>query len=146
MMKLPNDFKELLRIFNAHEVRYLVVGGYAVVYYGYVRATDDLDIWVANGEADIAKVRLSLNEFGFPESDIRHIDFKKPDHIVRMGVPPFRIELLTGVSGLVFEKVYQKRETIRIDGVELSLIDLENLKINKKASGRHKDLDDLENI
>ncbi len=146
MMTLPKDFKELLSIFNAHEVRYLVVGGYAVAYYGYVRATNDLDIWIDNEDSNIEKVIRSLIEFGFPEKDLKAETFSRNDQIIRMGVPPFRIELLTSVSGIVFSSVYPHRVSANLDGISVSLIDLKNLKINKQASGRHKDLDDLENL
>ncbi|MBN2352249.1 MAG: hypothetical protein JXD23_06720 [Spirochaetales bacterium] len=146
MMTLPKDFKELLSIFNANDVHYLVVGGYAVAYFGYVRATNDLDIWIDNCASNVEKVIRCLVEFGFPERDLHAEAFTQKDNIIRMGVPPFRIEILTSVSGLTFAAVYPHRVIAKISDIEILFIDVKHLKINKKASGRHKDLDDLENL
>jgi predicted nucleotidyltransferase len=146
MMKLPKDFKELLNIFNEREVQYMVVGGYAVVYYGYVRATDDINIWINNDDKNVQKVIQGLGEFGFPADELKQVEFEKDNQIIRMGIPPFCIELLTGVSGLSFSETYSDRVTAYIDDIKIHLINLEHLKANKKASGRHKDLDDLENL
>jgi predicted nucleotidyltransferase len=146
MMTLPKDFRELLSIFAAHEVQYLIVGGYAVAYYGYVRATNDLDIWISTDGANAEKVVRSLIEFGFSEQDLDVETFTRNDQVIRMGMPPFRIELLTSVSGLDFSSVYSHRVAVNIEGLSVSFIDLENLKINKRTAGRHKDLDDLENL
>lgn len=145
-MKLPKDFKELLNIFNDNHVEYLIVGGYAVAYYGYVRATNDIDIWISNEKSNIQRVIKSLMDFGFPKGELKPDAFEKNDRIIRMGVPPFRIELLTGVSGLNFKETFPTRKIVQIDDIDISIIDLEHLKINKKAAGRYKDLDDLENI
>jgi predicted nucleotidyltransferase len=146
MMTLPKDFRELLSIFAAHEVQYLIVGGYAVAYYGYVRATNDLEIWISTDGANAEKVVRSLIEFGFSEQDLDVETFTRNDQVIRMGMPPFRIELLTSVSGLDFSSVYSHRVAVNIEGLSVSFIDLENLKINKRTAGRHKDLDDLENL
>ena len=133
-------------IFNENKVEYLVVGGYAVAHYGYVRATNDIDIWVNNDIENVSKIIKSLVKFGFSEKDLDKDIFTKDDQIIRMGVPPFRIELLTGVSGINFNETYPDKNIITIDDISISIIDLKNLKKNKKASGRHKDLDDLENL
>ncbi|MCC6444231.1 MAG: nucleotidyltransferase [Armatimonadetes bacterium] len=143
---LPNDFKEFLRLMNTHDVRYLLVGGYAVGYYGYPRATADMDLWVAVGPENAKKLVAVLREFGFASPEVTEAIFLTENRIIRMGMPPVRIELLTTISGVDFEECYRSRAADDLDGVEVSIISLEHLKINKKASGRHKDLDDLENL
>jgi predicted nucleotidyltransferase len=144
MILLPPDFREFLQLLNSHEVRYLLVGGYAVGYYGYPRATADMDIWVATDSENVERVIAALAEFGFAE--VKSELFAKEQQVLRMGVPPLRIELLTGVSGVEFEDCYSQRAVVNLGGVEVSLISLEDLKTNKAASGRYKDLNDLEHL
>jgi hypothetical protein len=144
MIRLPNDFKDFLKLLNANEVEYLVVGGYAVGYYGNPRSTGDLDIWVAVGPRNIQRLLGVLQEFGFSKDSLPSDLFQSPDQVIRMGMPPIRIEILTSISGVEFEDCYASRNTDTIDGVRVNLIDLENLKKNKRAAGRHKDLGDLE--
>jgi predicted nucleotidyltransferase len=141
---LPPDFREFLQLLNSHEVRYLLVGGYAVGLYGYPRATADMDIWVATDAKNVESMLAALEEFGF--AGVAPEVFAKEKQVLRMGVPPLRIELLTGVSGVEFENCYSQRMLLNLGGVEVSLIGLEDLKVNKAASGRHKDLNDLEHL
>lgn len=145
-IELPPDFKEFLRLLNAHQVEYLLIGGYAVGYYGYPRATNDLDIWIAVHPANANKMVLALKEFGFDLPELHPDIFAREDQIVRMGVPPMRIEVATGISGVTFQECYSQRVIDHIEDIEVSLISLSHLKTNKKASGRHKDLDDLEHL
>jgi predicted nucleotidyltransferase len=144
MILLPPDFREFLQLLNSHKVRYLLVGGYAVGYYGYPRATADMDVWMATDVENVGKVLAVLAEFGFAEIDPEL--FAKEKQVLRMGVPPLRIELLTGVSGVEFEDCYSQRTLVKLGEVEVSLISLEDLKTNKAASGRYKDLNDLEHL
>lgn len=143
MILLPPDFREFLQLLNSHKVKYLLVGGYAVGYYGYPRATADMDIWVATDAENVEKVLTALAEFGFTEVDPKL--FAKEKQVLRMGVPPLRIELLTGISGAEFDDCYSRRAVVNL-GVEVNLISLEDLKTNKAASGRYKDLNDLEHL
>jgi hypothetical protein len=124
----------------------LLIGGYAVGYYGYPRATADMDIWIATQPKNAEKVVQVLQEFGFGVEGLTPALFLKAEQIIRMGVPPIRIEILTTISGVSFEKCYAARKIDVLDGVEVALISLEHLKINKKASGRYKDLNDLEQL
>ena len=144
MILLPPDFKEFLQLLNSHKVEYLLVGGYAVGYYGYPRATADMDIWIHATPENAERLVNVLTEFGF--SDISTEIFLKESQVIRMGVPPLRIEVLTSISGVNFSECYLERSTVSIDEIEISLISLEHLKANKKASGRYKDLDDLEHL
>ncbi len=143
---LPNDFSEFLKLLNKHRVRYLLVGGYAVAYHGYVRATADLDIWVEQSTENADAIVVCLTEFGFTVEKLEPGLFLVSDRVVRMGLPPFRIELLTSVSGLEFQDSYDQRIEENWSDTIISIIDLASLKVNKKAAGRHQDLDDLENL
>ena len=145
-MKLPSDFKEFLKLLNASKVEYLLIGGYAVGYYGYPRATADLDIWVAANTANADRVVAALKQFGFDSADLSPGLFLKEWQIVRMGLPPVRIELATTISGVDFKDCFAHRVVAELDGVQTNLIGLNHLKMNKKASGRHQDIADLEHL
>jgi hypothetical protein len=144
--RLPRDFKEFLKLLNANKVEYLLIGGYAVGYYGYPRATADMDIWIAMNPANADRIVAALKEFGFNSPDLSPNLFLKEKQIIRMGVPPFRIELATTISGVGFDECYKKRVVAELDGVQTNLISLPHLKANKKASARHQDIADLEHL
>jgi hypothetical protein len=143
---LPNDFKEFLRLLNAHQVEYLLIGGYAVGYHGYPRATADMDIWIAINPVNSEKIVTVLKEFGFNVAGLSAELFLKEWQIVRLGLPPIRIEITTSISGVNFSECFQNKIEDELDGVRINLISLDYLKINKKASGRHQDLADLEKL
>ncbi len=143
---LPDDFKEFLRLLNDHGVDYLLIGGYAVGYHGYPRTTADIDIWVAMRIENARKLVDVFHQFGMLSDEIRVELFMQPGDIVRMGLPPMRIEILNDIDGVDFEESYSRCEQVKIDGVSVKLISLDDLRQNKLASGRHKDLDDLEHL
>lgn len=143
---LPSDFKEFLRLLNASTVEYLVIGGYAVGYYGYARATADIDVWVAVNPETAGRLVDVLKQFGFDLPELQPAIFLRPDMFVRMGMPPFRIEISTGISGVDFDACFARRVIGRLDGIDVNLISLEDLIANKKASGRPKDIDDVEHL
>jgi len=145
-IKLPPDFKEFLKLLNDKGVEYLLIGGYAVGYHGYPRATNDIDIWIAIDEKNAERVVKALREFGFDLPELTPELFLEKNQIVRMGVPPIRIEINTGISGVEFQECYPERVTDKLDDIWVHIISLHHLKINKQASGRHKDLNDLENL
>jgi predicted nucleotidyltransferase len=145
-INLPPDFREFLRLLNEHQVEYLLIGGYAVAYHGYPRATADMDIWVAVHPHNAEKVVAALKAFGFDVPGLSAALFLKEAQIIRMGMPPVRIEIATGISGVQFDECYAARVADELDGVQVNLIDLAHLKLNKRAAGRHKDLNDLENL
>jgi len=145
-VNLPPDFKEFLKLLSDHEVAYLLVGGYAVAYHGYPRATADMDIWVGIHPHNAQRLVDAIKAFGFDMPELSSDVFLKEDRIIRMGVPPIRIEIVTSASGVDFEQCYAARVVDELDGVAVNLINLEHLKINKKAAGRHRDLDDLDNL
>jgi hypothetical protein len=135
-----------LKLLNSHQVEYLLIGGYAVGYHGYPQSTGDMDLWVAVHQANANRIVAALQEFGFDLPDLSADLFLKEHQVVRMGMPPLRIELLTSISGVDFPDCYSQRITDEIDGVEAQIISLLHLKQNKQASGRHRDLDDLEHL
>ncbi|HDH57246.1 MAG TPA: hypothetical protein ENF16_01415 [Bacteroidetes bacterium] len=145
-INLPSDFKEFLKLLREHRVEYLVIGGYAVAYHGYPRTTADIDVWVARKPENSKRIVAALEEFGFDLPELSVDLFLKENQIIRMGVPPVRIEIWTSISGVEFDECYSRRVTDVFDDIEIDFISLDHLKINKKASGRHKDLDDLENL
>lgn len=144
--ELPPDFKEFLRLLDKHKVEYLLIGGHAVAYHGYPRATQDMDIWIAIRPDNAERMIAALREFGFDMPQLSAGLFLQDKSMVRMGIPPVRIEITTTISGVDFAECYAERIVDTIDGVKVNVISLRHLRANKKASGRHKDLDDLEHL
>lgn len=144
--ELPKDFKEFLNLLRSRGVRYLLIGGYAVGYHGYPRATGDMDIWVAVSPENADRAVETCREFGFSTPDLGPDLFLREWGVVRMGHPPLRIEILTSISGVSFDECYERRVDATLDGVDVSVISLADLKANKQASGRYKDLMDLEHL
>ncbi len=145
-IRLPTEFKEFLQLLNARKVDYLLVGGYPVSYYGYPRATADIDIWIRVSKTNATRLSKALVDYGFDAANVRPKTFHRRGPMFRIGVPPLRIEILTSISGLTFGACYSRRITAEIDGIAVNVISLTDLKKNKRASGRLKDLDDLENL
>lgn len=145
-IELHPDFKDFLKLLNSNHVRYLLIGGYAVGYHGYPRATADMDIWIDVDESNANNMLQAFRDFGFPSDRIEKEMFLERNKIIRMGAPPVRIELFTSVSGVDFDECFRDRITIEVDSIPVNLLSLRMLKENKKASGRLKDLDDLEHL
>ena len=145
MTTLPKDFKEFIELLNKNNVRYIVIGGYAVVYHGYVRSTNDIDIWIDLRKDNIKKVIKVLDEFGFSSLNINEAAFS-PNQIIQLGYPPNRIDLITTPAGIDFETCYKSKEQVTIDHIAVNIIDLENLIKAKKASNRTRDLADIEEL
>ncbi len=143
---LARDFKEFLKSLNSNNVEYLLIGGYAVAFYGHVRATNDLGIWVNMNPENAVKSIRALRQFGFVTEALTPDLFLVPNNMVRMGVPPMRSEILTSVSGVEFESCYAERQMAQIEDLAVPVIGLPRLRQNKAASARAKDLADLENL
>jgi hypothetical protein len=144
---LSRDFKEFVALLNAHSAEYLVVGGYAMAVYGRPRQTGDLDIWLKRSHENAERVMAALQDFGFGGLGLSAHDFEQPDQVVQLGYPPFRIDLLTDIDGVTFEAAWPARFEYQLDsGLRIPFIGLETLKENKRASGRPRDIDDLENL
>jgi predicted nucleotidyltransferase len=133
-----------LRLLNAHEVRYLVVGGYAVAVHGHPRYTGDLDIFVEAAPDNGAALVTVYREFGFDPPGLAPELFTLPDNVVRLGVEPVRLEVMTSISGVSFADAYPRRVEVLIDGIPVQFISYEDLIRNKTATGRGKDRVDVE--
>ena len=142
---LNRDFKEFAELLNARGVDYLVVGGYALAAHGHPRYTGDIDFWVRPAPENIARLLNALNDFGFGSLGLGTGDFDN-DTVVQLGQPPRRIDLLTAIDGVEFETCFARREQVELAGVRLNIIGLEDFKLNKQASGRLKDLADLDSL
>lgn len=140
---MNSDFKDLLRLFNARSVRYLIVGGYAVMKYTEPRYTKDLDIWIECSSVNALAVFEALREFGAPLRDIRHEDFAVEGVIYQMGRPPVRVDVLTSLEGVRFDEAWSSRVVSDLGGVAAQIISREDLITNKRAVGRPQDLLDV---
>jgi len=143
---IPQDFKDFLKLLEDEKVEYLLIGGYAVGYYGYPRSTADMDVWIAVNPDNAKKIVIALERFGMTMPELTIDLFMEKGKIIRIGVPPMRIEIQTDISGVEFASCFSRRQRADIGGIEVNLIHLEDLKINKRESGRHKDLEDLEHL
>lgn len=145
-MNIHDDFEEFLRLLNSESVDYVIVGGYAVAYHGYIRTTQDLDILFANNKDNIEKICRAMIHFGFTEQAFDATDFSEPGSIIRMGVPPVRIELINEISGVTFDEVWITKVTGKYGTVSVFYIGKQELLKNKKAAGRPKDVADIDEL
>ncbi|MGC1379372.1 MAG: DUF6036 family nucleotidyltransferase [Anaerolineales bacterium] len=143
---LNQDFKEFFESLNANQVRYLVIGGYAVAFHGHPRYTKDIDVWIEMSAENADRIIKALSDFGFGSLDFKPDDFLKPDQIIQLGYEPDRIDILTTIPGVNFAECHPKHIMVTANGVEITVIDLENLIRSKKASGRLQDLADVEDL
>lgn len=140
MIELPSDFSALLAEFAASEVDYLLVGGYAVMAHGFTRATEGFDLWVRPSLENARRVWSTLQRFGAPTADWALSDFHTPGQVMYFGRKPFRIDLLTTISGADFKQAWENRHEVVMDGLAVPVIGRAELIANKRASGRDKDL------
>ena len=142
------DFQDFIRALNEAKVRYVLVGGYAVILHGYNRTTGDLDIWLERTEENYTRLVSALRIFNMPVFDMSLENFLNTSQydVFTFGVPPVSIDIMLNVKGLDFKEALSLAEWKVIDDVNVNLIDLQSLIKAKKASGRHRDLDDIENI
>jgi len=145
-MELDKDFKEFLSLLNKHQVEYLVVGGYAVAFHGYPRYTGDLDIWVKKTNANGEKLIKAIEDFGFETEELQHKDFENEILSFYLGAPPIQLNIINQISGVQFDACYPHKNQLEIDSIFINYISKNDLIKNKRASGRHRDLDDIENL
>lgn len=143
-MDLNPDFRDMLYALNVADADFLVVGAYAVAAHGHPRATGDLDIWVRADVDNASKVVAALSAFGAPMDQISEEDFASPSIVFQIGVPPGRIDILTDLSGVDFGTAWDSRISITIDDITFPVLGRADLVANKRASGRPKDLADLD--
>jgi len=143
MRFLTKDFVEFIECCAARDVRFLIVGGYALAAHGYPRATKDLDVWVWIDDDNADRLVEALRDFGFGETGLTAADFLDPEVVVQLGYPPLRIDLLTSASGLDFEACWERRLDVGVGSVSAGIVSLDDLVANKRASGRPQDLVDI---
>lgn len=140
------DLKELLNLFRKYNVKYLVVGGYAVMRYTEPRFTKDLDLLISVEIKNATAVYNALKEFGAPLSGLTVKDFSQEGYFYQMGRPPMRVDIMMSIPGVKFDDAWSQHERLTIDGIEMNFISKEDLIASKKASGRSQDLIDVETL
>ena len=144
---LSEDFRDFLKCLNDAGVDYLLIGGHAVAFHGYVRPTTDMDIWIALDKSNAEKAVDAIRAFfGTALDGLSPEWFLDPEHVSRFGSRPNMVEILTQIDGGEFAEAFKRRVQVEMDGVPTNMIALEDLKQNKRASGRNKDLADLDNL
>ena len=141
---MNQDFLDLLRAFIDHNVRFLIVGAYALAVHGRPRATGDLDVWVDATPENAARVLSALEQFGAPTAQVSAEDFSRPGSVFQMGLPPVRIDVLTELTGLTFSEAWSSRTQAAFGPVVADVIGREAFIRNKRATGRARDLGDIE--
>ncbi|MGD0653086.1 MAG: hypothetical protein ABSA16_01965 [Thermoguttaceae bacterium] len=145
-IQLPPDFKDFLKLLNEEKVEYLLVGGYAVGFHGYPRATKDMDIWVAVNPENAERLVRVFHRFGFSPKSISPTSFLNEKKVIEIGIDPVRIDVIMSISGVSFSECYAQKVDFVYEGININLINLEHLKINKRATGRLRDLADVEEL
>ena len=143
-MFVNSDFNDLLRIFNDHNVRYMVIGGYAVVQYAEPRFTKDLDVLISTDTKNAEAVYNALKEFGAPLAGLTPKDFSEEGFFFQMGVPPIRVDVLMGIPGINFDDCWDRRVEVDFDGLNVIFISKQDLIYSKRAAGRPQDLIDAD--
>ena len=145
-MKLNRDFSEFLRSLGDHDVRYLIIGGYALAAHGHPRYTKDLDVWIWPDLTNAQRLIEALSAFGFGSIGLEVEDFTDPEIVIQLGREPSRIDLLTFATGLDFENAFDNRLMVNLDGVNVPFLSAEDLRTNKLATGRLRDLADADDL
>ena len=143
-MFVNSDFSDLLRLFNANQVKYLVIGGYALIQYAEPRYTKDLDLWINADASNARAVHRALREFGAPLAELSEADFAQEGYFYQMGVPPVRVDILMGIPGVAFDEAWPRRMEVDFDGLLVPFIARQDLIAAKRAAGRPQDLLDVE--
>lgn len=146
MSKTPRDFLELFQYLNAYNVEYLVVGGYALMYYGYPVNLDDLDLFISPDPKNIQKLLQALNDFGFSDLGLSIQDFSDPDKLVSLGYPPEQLDIVSTISSVSWKEAWEQRITGTFWGVPVQIISKDLLIKNKRARGRPQDIRHAETL
>lgn len=144
MIQLPPEFKKLLKSLNSNGVEYLIIGGYAVIFHGYVRTTGDLDVWIRATPDNARRTVEAIRAIGYHPPGLKPELLLRPGGVLRIGSEPFRFDIVNEIDGVHFDECFPRRLLPEVDGITLSLIALADLKANKAASGRNKDRADLD--
>jgi len=143
-MSLQKDLREFIELLNALDVRFVIVGAFAVAYHGYFRYTSDIDLFIDRSEENAKRIQSALKQFGFGDLSLTKQDFTQEDQVIQLGVAPNRLDLMTFLSGVTFDEAWASREYGNLDGLNVPFISREMLKRNKITCGRLQDLADVE--
>lgn len=143
---MEKKYLDFVRLLNEEKIEYLVIGGYAVIAHGYVRATTDLDLLIAASSENADRMLTALLRFGFGSYDFEASDFTQKPNMVSFDLRGGKIEILTETLGITFDEAYENRLTVEYEGELVNFLNLNELLKNKRAVGRLKDLADLENL
>jgi predicted nucleotidyltransferase len=144
MQRLAQDWREFIELLNLHQVKYLVVGGFAVGYHGYPRTTGDIDFFVEVSADNAHRIKSAIDAFGFGSLGLTSEDFQQENRIIQLGYPPNRIDIITSISGVTFAQAWADRIEAELDGIRVMFIGKDTLLVNKAAAGRSKDQADLD--
>jgi len=145
-LEIPSDWKEFLQFLNSEQVEYLVIGAHALAFHGFPRTTFDFDVFVATGEEQAGRLMRALSQFGFGNAGLDRRTLLTPEKTLMLGVAPFRIDILTKISGVDFQTAWENRISGELDGVPTQFISAPDLLVNKSATGRSKDLADVDKL
>ena len=145
-MVLDKNFKEFIELLNVHNVKFLIIGGYAVNFHGYPRYTKDMDFWIWLNPENVHNLMKALKDFGFGSVGLTESDFMHPTNIIQLGYEPLRIDILMELEQCNFEECYQRRTQINFDNVIVDFLNIDDLIDVKKIAGRLQDLADAENL
>jgi hypothetical protein len=143
-MDVQPDFSDLLELFNAHGVDYIIVGGYALAFHGAPRTTGDIDLFVGTAPDNALRLLDALGEFGFGSVGLTTKDFETTNQVVQLGVPPVRVDIMTSLTGVSWKEAYKSRVAGTYGDVPVFYLGREQFLSNKRATGRKRDLADLE--
>ena len=144
MMEIQPDFRDLLELFNEHDVLYIIVGGYALAYHGAPRYTGDIDVFIKPDKVNAQRIMTALNDFGFGSIGLQKIDFEKSEQVIQLGVAPVRIDLITSISGVDWEEAQMGCVRGKYGNTPVNYLGKVEFIKNKRSVGRKKDLADLE--
>jgi len=146
MAELPKNFLEFSRLLNDHNVRYLIVGGYAVIHHGYPRSTVDFDVFVAMDKKNARALTKAITDFGFDPTEFAPDFFLTPSSILMIGREPWRIDVFTSIKGLEFNEAYKKRVYLEVAGIRIPFVSKSDLIVSKRTANRPRDQDDLKRL
>jgi len=145
-MEIDKNFKEFIALLNENEVKYLVVGGYAVNAHGYPRYTKDIDFWLWLNEENIQKLISAIQDFGLGSLGLKVADFMNPNGVVQLGFPPNRIDILVHIEGATFQDCFARKSVIQLENISINFLSIEDLITAKKTTGRLQDMADVEQL
>jgi hypothetical protein len=145
-MRVEKDFKEFIALLNNNKAHYLIIGGYAFSFYAEPRFTKDIDILIEQSKENVKKILNCIKDFGFSDLDLTEADFLESEQIIQLGVAPLRIDILTSIKGIDFQKIWENRVVGRYGNIEVNFISKKDLIRCKRKSGRKQDLADIEKL